>query len=302
MRSFFLFLSVLTFLFGCRVLEKGTLRLEKQLNRKGIFAHDFKTDSLNFHYWRGGSGPVILFLHGFGGDALLTWRKELIALSKTHTVIAPDLLWFGKSTAKLKPDLASQRQAVEVLFSTLGLDSAAIVGQSYGGFLALDLAVSGKIKTNKLLIANSPGTTFHSEELDKVRATYQVKNIDELFVFDQPELLQRLINLSTYSDPKIPAKVADQIYKRYFSINHDELRGLMRSLPFEQVRFENPSVFRKFDIMVLWGEKDELFPLSEGKLFADSVGARFAVIPKCGHAPQMDDHRSFLKLVLGFLR
>jgi len=301
MRSLFVFLSALTFLFGCRVLDKGTRRLEKQLNRKGIFAHDFRTDSLNVHYWKGGSGPAILFLHGFGGDAMLTWRKELIALSKTHTVIAPDLLWFGESEAILAPNLASQRKAIEALCTSLHIDSVAIAGQSYGGFLALDLAVSGKIKATKLLIANSPGTTFHQEELDKVRTAYQVQTIDELFVFDKPELLQRLINLSTYSDPKIPRKVAAQLYDRYFSKHHIELRGLMQSLPLEQQRFNDPSFFRKFKMMVLWGEKDELFPLAEGKFFAESTGARFEVILKCGHAPQMDDHRSFLKLVKAFL-
>ena len=302
MRSLVLLLSTFILLSGCgRVFEKGLIKLENELYRKGVVANNFTTDSLQIHYWKGGSGPAILFLHGFGGDALLTWRKELEELSKTHTVVAPDLLWFGQSKAKFTPDLSAQRRAVESLCAFLKIDSAQIVGQSYGGFLALDLVSGGKVHANKLLIANCPGTTFRVSELDKVCAAYKVRTIDELFIFDKPEFLQRLIDVSTFSDPSIPRVVQEKMYQRYFASYHNELRHLMQSLPSEQSRFQDPANFKKFPMMVLWGEKDELFPLSEGKRFAESTGASFVVIPKCGHAPQMDNHRVFTKQIKEFL-
>jgi pimeloyl-ACP methyl ester carboxylesterase len=302
MRYIFLILSVLSLLYSCSLLDKGIIRYEKQLHRKGIFPIDFKSNSETIHYWKGGKGPVILFLHGFGLDALLTWRNELITLSRTHTVIAPDLLWFGKSYSKAIPNLASQRKAIEEVLSHLCIDSLSIVGQSYGGFIALDLAATSSLKIEKLVIANCPGTTFHLSDLGSVCAAYGVREIDELFVFDDPKQLQRLINLSTFSNPTIKTKLSVELYKHYFAANHDERRTLMRSLPLEQQRFEDPSIFRNYHMMVLWGEKDELFALSEGERFAESTSAKLEVIPKCGHAPQVDDHHSFLKLIRQFFQ
>jgi pimeloyl-ACP methyl ester carboxylesterase len=52
----------------------------------------------------------------------------------------------------------------------------------------------------------------------------------------------------------------------------------------------------------LWGEKDELFPVKEGKKFANSVDAKLKVIHNAGHAPQIDRPSKFTKAICDFLR
>ena len=54
-------------------------------------------------------------------------------------------------------------------------------------------------------------------------------------------------------------------------------------------------------MLVIWGENDELFPLAEGEAFAKSTGARFEVIPQCGHAPQLDAPTEFSHRISTFL-
>ena len=57
------------------------------------------------------SGEPLLWLHGFGGDALWAWSRNLHDFADTHHIIAPDLLWFGDSQGGLTLD--AQAAAVQ---------------------------------------------------------------------------------------------------------------------------------------------------------------------------------------------
>jgi pimeloyl-ACP methyl ester carboxylesterase len=95
---------------------------------------------------RVGSGEPLLLLHGLG----LSWRSWLPilgALKPHHDVIALDLPGFGDSAPLpegLSPTPARLVDAVECELDRLGIDAAAVVGNSLGGWLALELAVRGR--------------------------------------------------------------------------------------------------------------------------------------------------------------
>jgi pimeloyl-ACP methyl ester carboxylesterase len=270
------------------------------MDKNEIHSAILSEDSLELKYWVGGSGPALVFIHGFGGDGLVTWQKELIHFSKTHTVIAYDLLWFGKSSSKDSANLSSQTAALQSLLSSLNLKSVSLIGQSYGGFVALDFANKNPNMVEKLVIANSPGSTFDISYLDTVCRNFNLKSMVELFVLDDPNNIQRLMNAATYSDKHIPKFIRRQMFDAYFNKHNAEQTALMNSLPNEQGKMQDLSVFKSIPTLVLWGEKDEIFPLKEGQKFAKAINAQFVAIPKCGHGPQIDDHKSFLKILDGF--
>jgi pimeloyl-ACP methyl ester carboxylesterase len=85
-----------------------------------------------------------------------------------------------------------------------------------------------------------------------------------------------------------------------FSGYKKEQRGLLTSLMQEPERPEAIEALKKIRVMVLWGEYDELFYLSEGKRFANEINASFVVIKHVGHAPQMDDRKAFTSVVTEF--
>ncbi|MGC3836350.1 alpha/beta fold hydrolase [Moritella viscosa] len=89
-------------------------------------------------YWRGGEGQPLLLLHGFGGNAITTWNKEMLALSKDYDVIAPDLAWFGDSFSAGKANLTTETQAIWQLVNQLQLDNINIASISYGGFITFN--------------------------------------------------------------------------------------------------------------------------------------------------------------------
>ncbi len=96
-RSVGILLAMLA-LSGCQIVRWQQQNTKRKLNRYGIQSYQLNKDGFNIHYWKGGNGPWVLLLHGFGGDAATTWQEEMFALSKHYTVIAPDLLWFGKGS------------------------------------------------------------------------------------------------------------------------------------------------------------------------------------------------------------
>ncbi len=280
------------------LIEKREGVMERKLRNKGILAQQFISDSDQFYYWEGGTGPVMIFLHGFGGNALLTWEKELIHFSKQYRVIAPDLLWFGQSNSTREPNLRSQCDALNALLKHLDVQNALIVGQSYGGFLALGLAKYHPNLVEKIILANCPGTTFNSEKLDLVCEHYGVNAIEDLFICKNPHAVKRLFLLVTETQPDFPNFIWKQLYNQYFSRQHEAQYQLMHTLSQEQKNFEDLSFLDGLSIQMIWSENDRLFPFDEGQYFADCVNAPMLVIPKVGHAPQFDNRKAFTAAVM----
>jgi pimeloyl-ACP methyl ester carboxylesterase len=301
MNSKFLFALAFLLLASCNLVKMRNSQTAKKLRKDAIETANFDLDSLHIKYWKGGQGPTLVFIHGFGGDGLTTWERELAHFAKTHTVIAYDLLWFGKSYSNAPPNLFSQTEALEKLLAYLKVDSATLVGQSYGGFIALDFAAKHPEMIQKLVLANSPGPSFNEAYLDTVCQKSGVRQIDELFVSNQAQDLQRLFNVVTYKKPQIPKFLLKQMYTEFWNQHHDEQRLLLQTLPTAKSRISDLTDIKKIPTLVLWGEKDELFPKSEGLKFAHQLNAQFVSIPNCGHTPQMDAHDAFLNCLNAFI-
>lgn len=294
--------SALIFLLNsCNMVELSAKNTRKSMTRHHVLSSNIQEDSLNIHFWKGGAGPTIVFVHGFGGDALITWRKELLHFAKTNTVVAYDLIWFGKSTSTEIPNLNSQTKALKKLLSYLKIESATIIGQSYGGFVVLDFAQHYPSMVEKMIIANSPGTTFNLSTLDTVCKKFELENISDLFVLEQTTNIKRLLDAATFSNPRLPKFLQKQIFDAYFNKNKTQQKELMKSLPAEKLKLQDLSFYQKIPTLVLWGKNDEIFPLSEGQKFATAINAQFVSIPNCGHAPQFDAPKMFLKLLDEFI-
>ncbi len=295
--TFFFLLLLIT---SCNVVKINANSISRKFSRKTIKNYQYKSKDFELNYWKGGEGPVILFLHGFGGDAQLTWKKELLTLSKNHTVIAPDLLWFGKSNGTVTPTLNNQTIVIKQLLNYLKIDTFSIIGQSYGGFLALNLTLNNPSYVKKLCIANCPGNTFNKDELKHVAEKYKVQNVSDLFVVKNDQELKRLYSLIVFKQQYIPTILLKQMYQMYFNQHHKALEELMLSLQLETLSTEKNDILKNLKTVVIWGENDALFSVTEGRKFAASIHASFQSIQKCGHAAQIDQPKLFSNAVVSF--
>lgn len=275
----------------------------RYLRKNNILPYTYMDEEFTIHYHYGGQGPALLFIHGFALDGMMNWVDVVVPFSQHYTVIVPDLLWFGKSSSTRTPSLESQRKALETLLRDLDVTQVNVVGQSYGGFVAVDLAMKNPGLIDKLVVANSPGTTFNENTLKPLLKKNSVNTISDLFIMKDGLDIKRLIHVTSHKKPYFPKFLLKQLYKHFFSKHHEEWRILLDSLPEEKKRVENDSLepLQKCNVLVLWGEHDELFITSEGEKFAQLIRANFAVIPGAGHAPQLDNMTEFMRVIRQFL-
>nr|ACJ83957.1 unknown [Medicago truncatula] len=85
--------------------------------------------------------PVVVLLHGFAGDGLVTWGFQINTLAKKYAVYVPDLIFFGGSTTD-KPNRSPtfQAECLVVGLKKLGVEKCVLVGFSYGGMIAFKMA------------------------------------------------------------------------------------------------------------------------------------------------------------------
>uniref|UniRef100_A0A803R340 AB hydrolase-1 domain-containing protein n=1 Tax=Cannabis sativa TaxID=3483 RepID=A0A803R340_CANSA len=98
-----------------------------------------RTNGINMHVASIGSGPAILFLHGFP-ELWYSWRHQMLSLSSLgFRAIAPDLRGYGDTDAPPSPDSYSALHIVGDLVGLLdhmGLDQVFLVGHDWGAIIA----------------------------------------------------------------------------------------------------------------------------------------------------------------------
>ncbi len=93
------------------------------------------------HYWRGGRGEPVVFVHGFGTEAAVNWYAQLTTFPAEWDVIAPDLPGFGASDRLPQTNcIALQVRCLRTFLDDLGIARATLVGHSMGGWISLAFA------------------------------------------------------------------------------------------------------------------------------------------------------------------
>ncbi len=120
-------------------------------------AHTVSIHGHDMSYRGGGSGPVVVLIHGMAGSSE-TWEPVLPELTRDYTVIAPDLPGHGDSD-KPRGDysLGAHAGAIKDLLIALGHERATIVGQSFGGGVAMQLAYQHPERCERLVLVSSGG-------------------------------------------------------------------------------------------------------------------------------------------------
>jgi pimeloyl-ACP methyl ester carboxylesterase len=87
------------------------------------------------------SKPVVVLVHGFAAEGIVTWQFQVGALAKKYSVYVPDLLFFGGSmTDKTDRSPTFQAECLAAALRKLGVERCTVVGFSYGGMVAFKMA------------------------------------------------------------------------------------------------------------------------------------------------------------------
>lgn len=117
-----------------------------------------------------GTGPAMLLLHGEGNRE--SWRdwEGFLALADGHRLIIPDLIGYGKSSRPSEtPDYRGQARVVHELLEVMKVDKATLAGYSWGGQVALEVAINWPEGIEALLLVASTYDKGQLPKLSKVR-------------------------------------------------------------------------------------------------------------------------------------
>jgi len=130
-------------------------------------------DGRQLHYLKSGSGPALIVLHGAGGN-LRDFTYSLMArLSQTHTVYAFDRPGHGYSDRfdSSGTTLAEQARIITKAAQTLGVENATVMGYSFGGSVAMNMALDFPEFVNEMVLIAAP---IHTWPDDWVSSTYRI--------------------------------------------------------------------------------------------------------------------------------
>jgi len=131
-------------------------------------------NGIETNYLEDGSGDeTVLLIHGSGQGvaSYANWRLVMSALATKFRVIAPDMVGFGFSERPENVDYGVQTWADHVigLIDALGIEKTSLVGNSFGGAIALRIATQHPERIDKLVLTGSMGVTFPiTEGLERV--------------------------------------------------------------------------------------------------------------------------------------
>jgi len=112
----------------------------------------------------GGNGPPLLFVHGLGG-AWQNWLLNLPAFMDAHRCVAVDLPGFGGSDLPDGPiSIHSYAEAVDALCTALDVQDPVVVGNSMGGFVGLEVALSFPTRVRALVLVSAAGLSIEYQK------------------------------------------------------------------------------------------------------------------------------------------
>jgi pimeloyl-ACP methyl ester carboxylesterase len=287
---------------GCNVIALKQASIEHTMRDHGMASADVKLGSDTIHYWVGGNGPTVVLVHGFGASGMWLWYPQVADLAKDHRVIVPDLIWFGESRSDERDyTLDHQVHAVEALLDKLGERDIDIMGVSYGGLVAHELASDRASAVRHLVLVDTPGRVYRREDYKDLCQRMGVDHLAKVLVPRDGRGVQRLLALAYFDPPWIPGFALDQTLTSLYGTQQDERVALLDALLANQDALVARPVTLRASTMLVWGRDDQVFPLDIGQRLAASLHAPIRVIDHARHAPNLEHSDDFNQIVRGFL-
>lgn len=157
-------------------------------------------DQTTIHFWtanhRRFDRPSLVMVHGYGGNSLWQFARQVGPLSRNFNLYLPDLMFFGKSyTNRSDRSESFQARCVVEGLKKLGVDRFSVYGISYGGFVAYRMAEMCPKTVEKVVIVSS-GVVWN--DLQKAELLRENSNALEILVAQTPHNLRLLVSRSIY--------------------------------------------------------------------------------------------------------
>jgi pimeloyl-ACP methyl ester carboxylesterase len=255
-----------------------------------------------------GEGPPLVFIHGLAG-CWQNWLENIPEFARSRRVVALDLSGFGESELPQEDiSIPGYGRFVDAFLGQIGVERAALVGNSMGGFIAAETAISHPSRVEKLALVSAAGGPALRErnsanEARLMRAARLFAPIAAAAIARREHLIRRprlramiLWKIARHPqliEPELCYEVASGAGKPGFL---DALNAIL------QYDFEHRVPEIACPTLIIWGRNDEIVPVEDAYEYERLIpGARKVIFEDTGHVPMVERPARFNELLTEFL-
>ena len=261
-------------------------------------------DAVSLHVRVTGKGQPLIMLHGFGASSY-SFSKIIPELSKYFTIYAFDLKGFGDSP---KPDdhrysVYDQALLVDQYLKKHHLDKVILLGHSYGGGVALSLALMDPKRFAKLVLIDSAS---YDQQLPKLIRWLQIPVLGKLGFYLIPATVEvkESYKYAFYDNRKIPEDIVKEYARNLYKPNARKvyLQTVENLIPEDIEKISRRYKTIQIPTLIVWGANDIVIRKEKAyRLHRDIPHSQLKIIPRCGHIPHEEKPQETLKVLENFL-
>ncbi len=257
-------------------------------------------NGIKTNYLEAGKGDPVVLIHGSGPGvtSYANWRLVLPALAENFRVVAPDMVGFGFSERPANIQYGVQTWADQVvgLMDTLELPRAHLVGNSFGGAIALRIATQHPDRVGKLVLMGSMGVPFPITE-----------GLERVWGYEPSfENMRKVLDVFAYSRDLVNDELAEVRYRGSIQPGFQESFAAM--FPAPRQRWVEAMCTPEDDIrrlphrtLIVHGREDQVIPVQTSLRLMELIdNADLSVFSHCGHWSMIERTADFNRSVSEF--
>jgi len=257
-------------------------------------------NGIKTNYLEAGTGDPVVLIHGSGPGvtSYANWRLVLPALAENFRVVAPDMVGFGFSErpANIKYGVQTWADQVVGLMDTLELPKAHLVGNSFGGAIALRVASQHPDRVGKLVLMGSMGVPFPITE-----------GLERVWGYEPSfENMRKVLDVFAYSRDLVNDELAEVRYRSSIQPGFQESFAAM--FPAPRQRWVEAMCTPEDDIrrlphrtLIVHGREDQVIPVQTSLRLMELIdNADLSVFSHCGHWSMIERTKDFNRNVSEF--
>ena len=252
---------------------------------------------------------MVLLIHGLAGSSR-TWDAVIPAVAEHYDVIAPDLLGHGESAKPMGDySLGAFASGLRDFLAVLDVESVTIVGHSFGGGVAMQLAYQHPELVDRLVLVGSGGlgreVSWLLRSLALPGAEYLMPIAFPRPLVDRATDVGRLLGRHNIRSPKLA-----ELWRGYSSLAGAEnrqafvrtMRGVIDIGGQTVNATDRLYLAARVPTLIVWGDHDGIIPVRHGVAAHHAIASsRLEIIEGVGHFPHVEAPARFNEIVLDFL-
>ncbi|MFQ6609485.1 MAG: alpha/beta fold hydrolase [Fidelibacterota bacterium] len=263
----------------------------------------FTFESQKIVYIDGGEGTPLIFLHGQASD-LMNFEPVYSMFARDFRIIALDYPGYGKS-GKVGVVLTEDSlvRLLEQLYKVTQIQSATLIGHSFGGYVAMLFALANPGMVQSMILVSPAGLQEYTPAVQQyLRSSFTVAEIVKTSV---EKAYQNYRASSVYWSPQMEkyAQYRIELLKKGGDDYQEYARAMVQAMELmlnTKIRERIGSIH--IPTLLVWGNQDPLIPLTVGKEAKRIIqNSRLKTIDRCGHFPMLEYPNQFHRIIQTFL-